>query len=65
MPDIEALWRAGIGGMAVTASAITAQDAVTQARVRDAIARRAEPYYKSPPQLEIPIAFLIGSGQKE
>ena len=64
MPDIETLWRAGIGGMAVTASAITAQDAATQARVRDVIARRAEPYYKSPQQLEIPIAFLIGSGQK-
>jgi hypothetical protein len=64
MPDIEALWRAGIGGMAVTASAITAQDATTQARVRDVITRRAEPYYKSSRQLEIPIAFLIGSGQK-
>ena len=64
MPDIEALWRAGIGGMAVTASAITAQDAATQARVRDVIARRAEPYYKSPQHLEIPIAFLIGSGRK-
>jgi SAM-dependent methyltransferase len=64
MPDIEALWRAGVGGMAVTASAITAQDAATQARVRDVIARRAEPYCKSPPHLEIPIAYLIGSGRK-
>jgi SAM-dependent methyltransferase len=64
MPDIDALWRAGIGGMAVTASAITAQDAATQARVRDVIARRAAPYYKSSQHLEIPIAFLIGSGRK-
>jgi len=64
MPGIDALWRAGVGGMAVTASAITAQDAATQAQVRDVIARRAKPYYRGPQQLEIPIAFLIGSGQK-
>jgi SAM-dependent methyltransferase len=63
MPDIEALWRAGIGGMAVTASAIVTQDAATQARARDAIARRAE-VYRSPQGFEIPIAFLIGTGQK-
>ena len=44
MPDVDALWRAGIGGMAVTASAIAAQDAATQARAREVIARRAEPY---------------------
>jgi ubiquinone/menaquinone biosynthesis C-methylase UbiE len=63
MPDIEALWRAGVGGMAVTASAITAQDAATQAQVRDVIARRAEPY-RNGRHLEIPIAYLIGSGRK-
>jgi SAM-dependent methyltransferase len=63
MPDIETLWRAGIGGMAVTASAIAAQDAVTQAQARDVIARRAEAY-KSPEGLDIPISFLVGSGQK-
>ncbi len=62
MPDVDTLWRAGIGGMAVTASAITTQDVTTQARVREAIARRAEAY-KSPRGLEIPIAFFIGSGQ--
>jgi hypothetical protein len=63
MLDVDTLWRAGIGGMAVTASAITTQDVTTQARVREAIARRAEAY-KSPRGLEIPIAFFIGSGQK-
>ena len=63
MPDAEALWRAGMGGMAVTASAIAAQDAATQARAREAIARRAEAY-RGPWGLEIPIAFLIGTGQK-
>lgn len=61
--DAEALWRAGMGGMAVTASAIAAQDAATQARARDAIARRAEAY-RSSRRLEIPIAFLVGTGQK-
>jgi len=63
MPDIEALWRAGMGGMAVTASAVAAQDAATQARVRGAIARRAEAY-RGPRGLEIPIAFLVGAGHK-
>jgi SAM-dependent methyltransferase len=63
MPDIEALWRAGMGSLAVTASAVAAQDAATQARVRDAIARRAEAY-RGPRGLEILIAFLIGAGHK-
>ena len=63
MQDVEALWRAGMGGMAVTASAIAAQDAATQARAREAIARRAEAY-RGPWGLKIPIAFLIGTGQK-
>ena len=63
MQDVEALWRAGMGGMAVTASAIAAQDAATQARAREAIARRAEAY-RGPQVLEIPVAFLIGSGKR-
>jgi SAM-dependent methyltransferase len=63
MPDVEALWQAGMGGMAVTAAAVSAQDAATQARVRDAIARRAEAY-RGPRGLDIPIAFLIGVGRK-
>ncbi len=63
MPDAEALWHAGMGGMVVTASAVAAQDAVTQAQARDALARRAEAY-RSPQGLEIPIAFLISTGRK-
>jgi SAM-dependent methyltransferase len=63
MPDVEALWRAGMGGMAVTASAVAAQDAATQARAREALARRAE-VYRSTRGLEIPIAFLVGTGKK-
>ncbi len=63
MPDAEALWQAGMGGMVVTASAVSAQDAVTQAQARNALARRAEAY-RSPRGLEIPVAFLIGTGRK-
>lgn len=63
MPDAEALWQAGMGGMVVTASAVAAQDAATQARARDAFALRAEAY-RSSQGLEIPIAFLIGTGRK-
>ena len=63
MADAETLWQAGMGGMAVTAGAIAAQDAAVQALVREALARRVE-VYRSPRGLEIPIAFLIGSGQK-
>ena len=63
MPDVEALWRAGMGGMAVTASAIAAQDAATQARAREAIARRAA-VHRDPRGLAIPIAYFIGTGQK-
>ncbi len=60
MPDAEALWQAG---MAVTAGAIAAQDGAVQAQARAALARRAQAY-RSSQGLEIPIAFLIGAGQK-
>ncbi|WP_165982879.1 class I SAM-dependent methyltransferase [Dankookia rubra] len=63
MPDIEALWRAGMGGMAVTASAIAVQNAATQARAREVLARRAEAH-RGPMGFEIPIAYFIGSGQR-
>jgi SAM-dependent methyltransferase len=63
MPDVETLWQAGMGGMAVTASAIAAQDGATQARAREAIARRAE-VHRGPQGLEIPIAYFVGAGQK-
>ncbi len=63
MPDTEDLWQAGMGGMVVTASAVAAQDTAIQAQARDALARRAEAY-RSSQGLEIPIAFLIGTGRK-
>ena len=42
---------------------VAAQDAATQARAREALARRAE-VYRSTRGLEIPIAFLVGTGKK-
>ncbi|WP_161993820.1 class I SAM-dependent methyltransferase [Muricoccus nepalensis] len=63
MPNVEALWQAGMGGMAVTAAAIAAQDAATQSQAREVIARRAEAH-RGPQGLEIPIAYFIGAGQK-
>ncbi|WP_431268691.1 class I SAM-dependent methyltransferase [Dankookia sp. P2] len=63
LPDVDALWRAGMGGMAVTASAIAAQDEATQARACSILARRAE-VYRGPQGLKIPIACFIGSGKK-
>jgi SAM-dependent methyltransferase len=63
MPDVEALWHAGMGGMAVTAAAIGAQDVATQARARTVIARLAEVHW-GPRGLEIPIAYFIGMGQR-
>jgi SAM-dependent methyltransferase len=63
LPDAEVLWQAGMGGMAMTASAVAAKDVATQARVREHIARQAEAY-RTPEGLAIPIAFLLGAGCK-
>jgi SAM-dependent methyltransferase len=63
MPELETLWQAGMGGMAVTGSAVAAQDAATQQRTREVIGRLAEAH-RGPQGYEIPIAFLIGSGMK-
>jgi SAM-dependent methyltransferase len=63
MAGPDELWEAGIGGMAVTAGAIAAQPPAIQRRARDVLARRAE-VYRTAIGLEIPIAFLIGAGQK-
>jgi hypothetical protein len=49
--------------MVVTASAVAARGAATQAQARHALTRRAEAYHSSQ-GLEIPIAFLVGRGRK-
>lgn len=63
IPDIDTLWRGGIGSFAVTASAIAHQDAKTQVAIRAALERRAA-VYMTPTGLKLPVAFKIGSGTK-
>jgi ubiquinone/menaquinone biosynthesis C-methylase UbiE len=63
IPDVETLWRGGLGSLAMVGSAISHQDEATQAAIREVLERRAAAY-KTPAGLQIPIAFKIGSGQK-
>jgi len=63
IPDIDTLWRGGLGSFAVTASAIAHQSAATQAAIRVALERRATAY-KAPAGLKLPVAFKIGAGRK-
>jgi SAM-dependent methyltransferase len=63
IPNVDTLWRGGLGSFALTASAITSQDAAIQAAIRAALERRAQPY-RTPAGLKIPIAFKIGAGRK-
>src|SRR5262249_34710801 len=44
IPDIDTLWRGGLGSFALTAAAIAHQDAATQAAIRAALERRAVTY---------------------
>jgi len=61
--DVETLWRGGLGSFAVTGSAVLAQDTATQARIREAFARRAAAY-RTADGLTIPFAFRVASGRK-
>ena len=63
VPDLETLWRGGLGSFAVTASAITHQDQPTQDAIRAALERRAAAY-QSPNGYTLPIAFKVGTAQK-
>ena len=63
MPDIDTLWRGGLGSFALTAAAIAQQDAATQAAIRAALERRAE-IHRTATGLKVPVAFRIGSGRK-
>ena len=63
IPDIDALWRGGLGSFALTAAAIAHQDAATQAAIRAALERRAATYWTTG-GLKVPVAFKIGAGQK-
>lgn len=61
--DVDALWRGGLGSLALTASAIAHQDTAIQAAIRAALERRAEAY-RTTAGLKVPVAFKIGAGRK-
>jgi SAM-dependent methyltransferase len=63
VPDVDTLWRGGLGSFAVTASAITHQDEATQEAIRAALERRLAAY-KTSAGLNLPVAFRIGAGLK-
>jgi SAM-dependent methyltransferase len=63
IPDLETLWRGGLGSLALTASAIAHQNSGTQTAIRAALERKAEIYRTSTGFL-IPMAFNVGVGQK-
>jgi len=63
VPDVETLWRGGLGSFAVAAAAIAHQDKTTQDAIRAALERRAAAY-TTPKGLKLPIAFKIGAGRK-
>ena len=63
VPDVETLWRGGLGSCVLTGAAIRHQDEATQKRIRAAFERRAS-VYKSANGLDLPIAFKVGSGRK-
>jgi ubiquinone/menaquinone biosynthesis C-methylase UbiE len=63
VPDTETFWRGGLGSFVVTGAVIRHQDQATQDLIRSAFERRAS-VYKSADGLKLPVAFLIGSGQR-
>jgi ubiquinone/menaquinone biosynthesis C-methylase UbiE len=63
VPDVETLWRGGLGSCVLTGAAIRHQDEATQKRIRAAFERRAS-VYKSANGLDLPVAFKVGSGRK-
>ena len=63
VPDVETLWRGGLGSCVLTGAAIRHQDEETQKRIRAAFERRASEY-KSANGLDLPVAFKVGSGRK-
>jgi ubiquinone/menaquinone biosynthesis C-methylase UbiE len=59
----ETLWRGGLGSLVLTGAVIRHQDQATQDLIRNAFERCAS-VYKSADGLNLPIAFMIGSGQR-
>jgi SAM-dependent methyltransferase len=63
VPDTETLWRGGLGSLVLTGAVIRHQDQATQNLIRTAFEGRAS-VYKSADGLNLPIAFLTGSGRR-
>ena len=63
VPDVETLWRGGLGSLVLTGAVIREQDQATQDLIRAEFERRAN-VYRSGDRLNLPIAFKIGSGQR-
>lgn len=63
IPDVDTLWRGGLGSLAVTAATIRSQGEAVQQKIRAAFERLAKTY-ETDDGLEIPIAFKIGAGRK-
>jgi len=63
VPDIETLWRGGLGSLLLTGAAIRQQDQITQDLIRTAFERCASAY-KSANGLNLPVAFKVGSGRQ-
>ena len=61
VPDMDTLWRGRLGSFAVTASAIGYQDEATQAKIRAAVERLAQPYMTAD-RLVLLVAFKIAAG---
>jgi SAM-dependent methyltransferase len=59
----ETLWRGGLGSLVLTGAVIRHQDQATQDLIRTAFERCAS-VYESADGLNLPIAFLIGSGRR-
>jgi SAM-dependent methyltransferase len=62
-PDTDALWRGGLGSLAVTGATIASQPQNVQKQIRAAFERRAAAYQRGA-SLDVPIAFKIGTGRK-
>jgi ubiquinone/menaquinone biosynthesis C-methylase UbiE len=63
VPDTDTLWRGGLDSLVLTGAVIRHQDQATQDLIRTAFERCAS-VYKSADGLNLPIAFMIGSGQR-
>ena len=63
LPDAEALWRGGLGSLAVTGATVANQPDAVRERIKAAFERRAAAY-RTEDGLEVPIAFKIGTGRR-